>query len=215
MTTNKSGAGIFLDVIIAHLAPMFLFAANGDTALARAAAIETVETYQARNQPDLLSIAQMVAFGLAALGSLSLAMADDISTSMTLRLRANAVASSRAGEACRRALAQQAPVRPRPEPATSDEDLSEVFSIAAAQQVRQHRAETAAPAIAPAPPATGQDRERRNEWAAALADVAAEVSASLSALSPEDRRLASAQAAALFGGPSATSHTHPVPSGPT
>jgi hypothetical protein len=46
------------------------------------AAIGTVNAYRARNHADLIAIAQIIAFGPAALGSLSLSMADDISLSM-------------------------------------------------------------------------------------------------------------------------------------
>ena len=201
MTTAKSAAEIFFDLIIAFLAPMFLFAANGDIALAKAAAIETVNTYRAQNQSDLLNIAQIIAFGLAALGSLSLSMADDISTAMTLRLRANAVASSRAGETCRRALAREALVHARSEPKSHpDEDFSEALAIAAAaEQVRQHKAKTEAVQAPPPVPTADKDQERRTMWADAMTRVAAEVTASLPSLSPEDRRIASTRAAALLG----------------
>jgi hypothetical protein len=68
------------------------------------AAIETVNTYRVRNHADLIAVAQIIAFGLAALGSLSLSMADDISLSMALRLRGNANALNRSAEQNRRAL---------------------------------------------------------------------------------------------------------------
>jgi hypothetical protein len=95
---------LLMDLIIALLAPMFLGISNGDVNLARMAAVETVNAYQARNHADLVAIAQIVAFGLAALGSLSLSMADEISLVMTLRLRGNANACSRSAEQNRRAF---------------------------------------------------------------------------------------------------------------
>ena len=80
-------ADILMTLIAALLAPMFLAVSAGDIGLARAAAIETVNAYRARNHADLIAVAQIVAFGLAALGSLSLSLADDLSLSMALRLR--------------------------------------------------------------------------------------------------------------------------------
>ncbi|MDR3533150.1 MAG: hypothetical protein P4L90_21655, partial [Rhodopila sp.] len=70
---------ILSNLIVAFLAPMFLGVSAGDIGFARLAAIETVNAYQARNQADLVAIAQIIGFGLAALGSLSLSMADNIS----------------------------------------------------------------------------------------------------------------------------------------
>jgi hypothetical protein len=93
-------------LIVNLLAPMLLAAAMGDITLARAAAIETVNSDRARSQTDLLAIAQVVAFGLAALDSLSRSMGDDISITMALRLRGNANACNRASEQNRRALAK-------------------------------------------------------------------------------------------------------------
>jgi hypothetical protein len=98
------GSSILMSLIIALLSPMFLGVSAGDVSLARLAATETVNAYRARNHADLIAIAQIIAFGLAALGSLSLAMADDISLPMTLRLRGNANACNRSAEQNRRAL---------------------------------------------------------------------------------------------------------------
>jgi hypothetical protein len=81
---------ILMSLIVALLAPMFLSVTGGDIAYVRMAAIGTVNAYRIRKQADLIAIAQIIGFGLAALGSLSLSMADDISLSMTLRLRGNA-----------------------------------------------------------------------------------------------------------------------------
>ncbi len=97
---------ILLDFIVAFLAPMFLGVSGGDIGFARMAALETVNAYRAGDQADLIAIAQIIACGLTALGSLSLSMADNLSLSMTLRLRGNAVALDRAAEHNRRALKQ-------------------------------------------------------------------------------------------------------------
>jgi hypothetical protein len=95
-----------MNLIVALLAPMFLGVTGGDIDFARMAAVETVNAYRARNRADLIAIAQIIAFGLAALGSLSLSMADDITVSMALRLRGNANACNRSAEQNRRALAK-------------------------------------------------------------------------------------------------------------
>jgi hypothetical protein len=97
---------MLMSLIIALLAPMFLGVSSGDVGLARLAAIETVSAYRTRNYADLIAVAQIVAFGLAALGSLSLSLADDIPLAMALRLRGNANALNRSAEQNRRALAQ-------------------------------------------------------------------------------------------------------------
>jgi hypothetical protein len=99
-------ADVLMHLVAIHLAPMFLCVTGGDIDHARMAAIETVNAYRAQTHADLIAIAQIVAFGLGALGSLSLAMNDDISVGMTLRLRGNANACNRSAEQNRRALRQ-------------------------------------------------------------------------------------------------------------
>ena len=69
---------ILLHFIVTILAPMFLTASGGDIHLARATALETVNAYRARTQTDLIAVAQIIAFGLGALGSLSLSLTDDL-----------------------------------------------------------------------------------------------------------------------------------------
>lgn len=95
---------ILLNVIVTLLAPMFLVGSGGDIPFARMAALQTVSAYRARNEEDLISIVQIIAFGLAALGSLSRSMEDNLSVSMMLRLRGNANACNRSAEHNRRAL---------------------------------------------------------------------------------------------------------------
>jgi hypothetical protein len=95
---------ILLHLVVTLLAPMFLIDIDGDIKFARMAALETLNAHRARNHVDLIAIAQIIASGLAALGSLSLSMADDLSLSMVLRLRGNAVALNRVAEQNRRIL---------------------------------------------------------------------------------------------------------------
>jgi hypothetical protein len=106
---------ILLHFIVTALAPMFLAASGDEISYARMAALETVNAYRARTHADLIAVAQVIAFGLAALGSLSLSMADNLSLSMTLRLRGNANACNRSAEQNRRALTQSRLDHPTPD----------------------------------------------------------------------------------------------------
>jgi hypothetical protein len=170
---------ILIALIATFLIPMFLGSSTGDVAIARRAALETVNAYRVRDQADLLAVAQIIAFGLAALGSLSLSMLDDLTLSMTLRLRGNANACNRSAELNRRARAQTVvspvrhvarPIAPRPqapvaqpirEPldeATLRADLAAVRQEVAAVQARiveQEAITAAAPATTAMPIVTG------------------------------------------------------------
>ncbi len=259
---------ILMDFIVAVLAPMFLGASTCDIGFARLAAIETVNAYRARNHADLVSIAQIVGFGLTALGSLSLSMADNISLSMTLRLRGNAVSLNRAAEHNRRALEKSragntmshpAPPWAKPEaapepspvaapkeiedldPAALANDIATVRQLAADTQAHLHApqpdpgptptptAPTAAPAPAPTPAAQSPTppasatapmlatASLRNQaaWAAAMADVAAELTSGIANLPPLERRAAPLRAAALTTtANSLLSEINTPPSGP-
>jgi hypothetical protein len=163
MTETQPASTVFMDLIVAFLAPMFLAVSGGDIHYARAAATETVNAYRAESHADLLLVAQIVAFGLAALASLSLSMASDLPIALSLRLRGSAASSQRAGDQCRRARTQT-----RPEPAAQlasrrrDDDPfpDEATIIANVKAVReQARAAVAAlqpqvAAVQPSPPAT-------------------------------------------------------------
>jgi hypothetical protein len=106
MAVIRHPAQILMHLIATLLTPMFLGITGGDVGLARAAAIETVNSYRAQNLSDLIAIAQMVGYGLAALGSLSLSFGEDLSLSMTLRLLNNANACTRSAEKNRRGLSK-------------------------------------------------------------------------------------------------------------
>ena len=93
-----------MNLIVTLLAPMFIAVCGGDIEYARMAATETVNGYRSRDHGDLIAIAQIVARGLAALGSLSLSMSDDLTIAMTLRLHSNANALNRSAEQNRRAV---------------------------------------------------------------------------------------------------------------
>jgi hypothetical protein len=213
-------ADILMSLIVALLAPMFLTASAGDIALARMAALETINAYRARNAADLIAVAQIVAFGLAALGSLSLSLADDISINMALRLRGNANACNRSAERNRRALTESHTSDPTPDNATTttqptqaDSPLpaSDPFLSPAAEQLLAAEAnarltgpEQTAAETPPTPvtaPATTEKRHQKM-WAIAMMKEASEINAAIPNLPPEERRTASIRAAML----SSTAH---------
>jgi DNA-directed RNA polymerase specialized sigma24 family protein len=209
-------ADILFNLVVAFLAPIFLTASRGDIFFARMAAIKTVNGYGFRHKADLVTIAQIIGFGLAALGSLSLSLADDIPISMALRLRGNATACNRAAEQHRRALRQSqdsAPQAATPPPVASDPENDEfneatvIANVAAAQKrvtqtvPQTHDAAAAPLPIAPPPPAAPAsapiDQQWRAMWAAGMAEVAGEYTASLAGLPPAQRKAATLRAAAL------------------
>ena len=216
--TQPRPTGLLMNLIIPLLAPIFLGVAEGDVGLARMAAAETVNDYRARNHADLVAIAQVIACGLAALGSLSLSMADDISLSMTLRLRGNAVALNRSAEQNRRTLRE--PLRddpmpyypamtPEPEipaelaeddgPTPPDAFLSPEAAqmLAAESQARLLLAAEQAAAPAASTDLQSADKRHREMWAIAMAHEASELSASIPNLPPAERNAALIRAAAL------------------
>lgn len=212
---------ILMNLIVAFLASMFLGASAGDIQFARMAAIETVNAYRARNQADLIAIAQIVAYGLAALGSLSLSMTDNISLSMTLRLRGNANALNRSAEQNRRPLEKSRADNPMPhhpemdaEPETDDElnpaallaGVTAARKLAAEAQAQAHtQAEKPAADQRPGPmpvatlatPVSVATLQNNRTWAAAMIDAAEKMTAGLHNLPPAERKVASIRAAAL------------------
>jgi hypothetical protein len=194
-TDPAAPSDILLTLIGILLAPVFLAVTNGDLTLARLAALHAINDYRARNQADLIAVAQIVGFGLAALGSLNLSLADDISLSMTLRLRGNAVACNRAAEQNRKARAN------RPEIGSFLSDEAALF-LAAASQARLETEETHAPS--PTQAATRAPEEKRHQQmsAIAMAKEASEIIASLPDLPPVERLAAAMRAGQL----SSTAH---------
>jgi hypothetical protein len=95
-----------LDTVLAHLAPHFLAAANGDMAAARHAAGHLLAAYDTRTDAELQLAADIVSFGFHALEALSDSAAPDLTLNQKLRLRAGAVSLSREGHKARRKLDQ-------------------------------------------------------------------------------------------------------------
>jgi hypothetical protein len=213
--TNFHPSEFLMALIVTLLAPMFLGVTAGDIALARVAARETINAYQARSHADLIAIAQIIAYGLAALGSLSLSMDDGISLAMALRLRGNANALDRSAERNRRAIRENRPgdhASATPEAPLGPVDpqykadvlarLEDAKRCVAAAQARLQSPEppTAIPTAIPTPPVPMfDDTQRQAAWASAMIDKANEVTASLVHLPPSARKEASRRAALLSG----------------
>lgn len=209
-------SNILMNLIVGVLAPMFLTASNGDIGFARMAAIETINAYCARSHADLIAIAQIIACGLTALGSLSLSLDDNISLSMTLRLRANAVALNRVAEQNRRVLTTTRPETPvthhpdgnSTETAFADEsqaalDEAEIVaSVAAAKKLSSDalaRFSNPSPtaAITATTPAAPLEQWWQSMLASALTDAAGKRATDLGNLPPAQRRGASHRTAML------------------
>jgi hypothetical protein len=206
---------VLLTLIVALLAPMFLSVCGSDIALAQAAALETVNDYRAQNNAGLIAVALIVAYGLATLSSLSQSMEDNITPSMALRLRGNANALNRSAEQNRQALKRSLddaafypPMTETGIPALDNDPLTEdtIIADAAAAQKRAAQAHTT-----PDSPLTTAEQQNRAMWANAMAEVANDFTASLATMRPDQRRVASIQAAALTNSANALLSGAPLP----
>lgn len=124
--------GTALDPVLAFLIPLFLKAANGDTHLARQAAVQLLDCYAATTEAERLLAAEIIAFSFATLDNLGRSVADpDMPVTTCLRLRGNANALSRAGERNRQALAKAK--KTTPQPATQDTQATQATQATAAK----------------------------------------------------------------------------------
>jgi hypothetical protein len=209
---------LLMRLVITFLAPMFLGVADGNVQFARMAAIETVNDYRARNNADLIAVAQIIAFGLCALGSLSLSLADELSITMALKLRGNANACHRSAEQNRRALRQNpsdgpaleippdelwaeaddiAVTDPEPMLTPQAEALLAAESAARLRDPEQPAEATPSPAAPTATARKSQKQQNQELWAIALARQADEITASIPNLPPAERDDAIKRAAVL------------------
>jgi hypothetical protein len=94
------------DTILGRLALLFLSAAAGDPTKAHAAAIESLADYHPETASELRLAANIISFGLHALGALNQAAAPDMSLTKILRLRGSAVSLSRESHKAERRLDQ-------------------------------------------------------------------------------------------------------------
>jgi hypothetical protein len=184
----ETGSSALLDAVIALLAPMFLWSTGGDVACARLAAMEALAAYRATGSRSLITATKIIAFELAALCSLSQSMSEEISLSMTLRLRGNANSMDRAAERNRRTLEQDCGTAESPGLPT--EARLEQAVAEAQRMVEEANARIGAqqpPAPAPVVPAPVPEDRRRAAWAEAMAEVAGELTADIANLSPRQR----------------------------
>jgi hypothetical protein len=87
---------LMLEFVLNLLTPFLVAGGLTDPAIARQTAKETIAAYNAPGQP--LTVAQIITFALAAIDNLRLALPDDVSMSMKLKLRGNANALNRASQ---------------------------------------------------------------------------------------------------------------------
>jgi hypothetical protein len=190
LQTSHPPASLLFSLIVTLLTPMFLSAADGDLTMARLAAAETLNAYRAETHTDLITIAKIIAFGLATLGSLSLSMADDLSIAKILRLRASANATDRAEHRNRLLLDRAHKTHPTTEP-----EIDHAALTAAVAETQQRTAANLAQLTpsAPVPPTrtvTDDEQHYQATWAACTAAIAAETAASLPNLPPAERESA-------------------------
>jgi hypothetical protein len=189
-TPSQPDAPFLLNLLITLLTPMFVSATGGNLDLARFAAAETIESYRAQTQADLIAIAQIIAFGLTALASLGRSMDDTLPLATALRLRGNANACNRAAHQNRAALTQP---HPAPPPVAPEPELDEAAAVAA---TRQRAADNLARKV-PASRQEPTEQQYQAAWAAGAATVAAEIAAEIPGLPPHQRAEATIRAAAL------------------
>jgi hypothetical protein len=189
--TKPHHPDVFMQLIAAALTPIFRTATDGDPVRAQAAAIETINAYVPSYPSDFLPIAQIIAFGLATLSSISLSMAENMPIPLILRLRGNAASLTRGSEQCRRALAE--PPLSEVEPYPSAELAEADRWIEEAVQAEIVRARQPAAAVSEARPIIPP--ENPPTMAAALDALAAEsrrrieqAEAALAAPSPQPAR---------------------------
>jgi hypothetical protein len=207
VSCTGSGA-VLLNLVLILLTPLFLAGADGDLALARTAAYETVAAYRVQHHVSLVRVARAIAFGLAALDSLGLSMRDDLPIPLILRLRGNANALNRSAERAEHGLAEAPCTAAEPRTPIGE---APIFADVAAAQARaaavranlqdQEAPPQPAPASQPTPPppapTTPPDQQNRTLWGAAMADIAAEFAAEAAHLPPNEHRTAALRAQIL------------------
>ena len=159
-------ASPLMTFILTALAAMMAPTLN-DLALARLAAREAIDAYQARGQHELMTIGQIVAFAVTALDTLRLSMPDDLPLPMKLRLRGNANGLNRASRDCTRSL-EKAQVSPTPKPeAKPPQPLPELDWAEAMQSM--------AATLQDATTASPEERETDALWIEALNNISEEL----------------------------------------
>jgi hypothetical protein len=222
-------AQVLINLIVTMLAPMFLTAVGGDLNHARIAAAETIASYRVESPADLIVAAKIVAFGLAALGSLSLSMDDNLPAAMILRLRANAVACDRAEHrnhcmlkqtrADKRIVPDPSPASP-PDPEPEPDEAALLAAVAETQKrTADHLERLSAQSAQAGSMPSHEEQQNLAAWAASAAEFVAENAAGLAHLSPEQRRDATIWIQAMNAAANefldANGSSHPLPSDPS
>jgi hypothetical protein len=180
MTEPAQTEDPFLAFLLTILTPLLASASLTD---ATRAAKQALAAYNTNAADQLLTIAQIVGFALASLDNLALSAAPDLSLSMKLKLRGNANALNRSTQRSTTALEAQRhqnPVETSDVAATEAEAQAETQALAALEQARTE--------LRKPEPAAQSDQDRKNTWASAMTDVAAECSRNLANLPPRQRR---------------------------
>jgi len=164
---------MLVNLIITLLAPLFRLRSDSEIRFARMAATETVNAYRIDTQADLITVAQIVAFGLSALRALSLAMTEEIGLTMQVRMHSNANTMSKISESLRRSLAKD----------QRDRDQQ-------AQPAPQAQPQPTQPKPAPPQQTAQQAAASQAVWANAVATVAREFAAEIATLPPQEREAA-------------------------
>jgi hypothetical protein len=145
---DPSVQDVLTDTILGHLAAMFTAASRGDASLAHQAARLAVAAYAPASAAELMTVAQLIGFDLAALASLGSSFQQNTDPALALRLRANAAAMRRAAAAQQKALAGRPAVPapqpvPPPEPARGPEPR-DAWAAAMETVAKEYQAEIAA-----------------------------------------------------------------------
>lgn len=170
-----------LAFVLSVLTPFLI---TGDAEQANQAARQAIAAYKTAARDQLISIAQTVGFALASLDNLRLSAAPDLSLSMKLKLRANANALHRSSQRSAAELERQ---RYEDQP---DDSPAQAEAVVEPVQPERHEAN-------PPEPTPPSENDRKQTWANAMTDVAAECSRTLARLPPGQRRAETIRISAL------------------
>jgi hypothetical protein len=169
---NETNTDALMAILPGLLVPLLANGRDGDRALAHRAACQAIEEYRANTHGELVTITQIIGFGLAALDDLSLSMAADLPVSAKLRLRGNANALNRASL---RAAAELGRTRQPAEPGLHEWADQPDPSPDRAEPTASEPPIPDTPAFQPVPDTLPVDEQNRRHWANAMATVAAEL----------------------------------------
>jgi hypothetical protein len=180
MTTDQP-SDLMTGFILSLLTPFLMTGSITDPNLARKAAAETVAAYQATGPRQLVTVAQIIAFGLTAVDTLRLSLQGDLPLPMKDRLRRSASTMTRIAREAATTLETHLAEPPEEDPDPA-EILAKIPPAPPPQPAQQH-------------PAT--DRQIDLSWAQAMTDVATEFTAELPGLPSAQKRTHLARIGAL------------------